>query len=290
MASGHVFNLQEGSGRVGMHGSFWADPKTYDVIRLEMNADDFPPTLPLTEAVTTVNYAPTSLGGDQMALLPASGDFYMTRFSGEASHNHIEFTHCRLFGAQSTINFGDTDSKMEETPRFGASSNDDTLRPLAPGLQVAVRLTSKITGAQTVGELIEGTVASNVSVKNGSPVLIAAGSRVRGRIRRLERYAGPPEHFVLAIEFTEVESGGIRYRFFADLVELDRAGGIEQILESAQQASADAPSRGVTTTRRFVQTWSLPELPGVAAFFVRGAKLELAPGFRTVWKTRKLVP
>ena len=36
--SGHSFALQEGSGMVGMRGSFWVNLETYDVIRLEMNA------------------------------------------------------------------------------------------------------------------------------------------------------------------------------------------------------------------------------------------------------------
>lgn len=35
----------------------WADPNTYDVVRLEMNADDFPVTLPLKEAITIIDYA-----------------------------------------------------------------------------------------------------------------------------------------------------------------------------------------------------------------------------------------
>jgi hypothetical protein len=29
----------------------------------------------------------------------------MARFSGEVHHNVIDFTHCRLFGAQSTLSF-----------------------------------------------------------------------------------------------------------------------------------------------------------------------------------------
>jgi hypothetical protein len=52
--SGHVFHLQEGTGTVGMRGSFWADPQTYDVVRLEMDAEDFPPTHPRTQAVTMI--------------------------------------------------------------------------------------------------------------------------------------------------------------------------------------------------------------------------------------------
>ena len=107
--SGHHIQLPEGSGTVGIRGSFWADPETYDVVRLEMDAVDFPPTLPLTEAITVIDYARVSLGEGRGTLLPVAGDFRMTRFTGEFDHNHIEFTHCRLFGARSTISFGAPD-------------------------------------------------------------------------------------------------------------------------------------------------------------------------------------
>jgi hypothetical protein len=288
MASGHNFRLQEGAGTVGMHGSFWADPKTYNVIRLEMNADDFPPTLPLTEAITIINYAPTSLGDNQAALLPESGDFRMTRFSGEADHNHIDFTHCRLYGAQSTINFATPDAPAsQEAPRFGASSNDDTLRPLPAGLQIAVGL-SRISGERAVGALVDGVVEANVPAKG--PVVIARGSRVRGRIRRMERQAEPVPHFVVAIEFTEVESEGIRYRFYADLVEIDSAPGVEQMLTIETPVKVAEQNHGGIQVRATVQKITLPRLAGVATFFVRGTRLELPQGFRTVWKTRAVGP
>lgn len=288
MASGHNFRLQEGSGRVGVHGSFWADPQTFDVVRLEMSAEDFPPTLPLTDAVTVVNYAPTSLGGGQAALLPESGEFYMTRFSGEVDHNHIEFTHCRLYGAQSTINFAPPDAASEETPHFGASSNDDSLRPLPPGLQIAVRLNSKISEGTPVGALIDGTVDGNVTLKG--KMILAKGSRVRGRIRRLERYSSPVPNFILAIEFMEVEFENIRYRFYADPVEIDPAPGVEQTLNYSRPfGSIVQPSAG-PRIQRSVESFTLPNLPGVAAFFIRGTRLDLPQGFRTVWKTRTLSP
>lgn len=82
----------EGSGNVGLHGSYWADPQTYDVVRLEVNADDFPPTLPLTEAMTSIDYARTRLADNLVVLLPESAEVRLVKFSGEISHNRIEFT------------------------------------------------------------------------------------------------------------------------------------------------------------------------------------------------------
>ncbi|HTS65188.1 MAG TPA: hypothetical protein VMH28_24365 [Candidatus Acidoferrales bacterium] len=295
--SGHRIIMPEGNGIVGMRGSFWADPRTYDVARLEMDAVDFPPALPLTDAVTIIDYAPTTLAEGRTILLPVSGDFRMTKFSGEFDHNHMEFTHCRLFGAQSTISFAAPGAASEEPVRFGTSSNDDTLRPLAPGLEIAVKLTSGISGGQPVGALIEGTVSGNVPAKG--PAVIPSGARVRGRIRRLERYSDPIPNYVVGIEFTEIESGGIRYRFFADLVELERVPGVEQTLNRenpVSRVSTSLPQRQAmpqiteSQVRGSSETYNLPGLPGVAVFFVRGSKLDLPKGFRTVWKTRSLAP
>ena len=44
----------------------------------------------------------------------------------------------------------------------------------------------------------------------------------------------------------------------------------------------------LTTQRR--ENFFLYDLPGVVSFFFKASKLELPQGFRTVWKTRPLVP
>ena len=282
MWAGQTIHLPEGSGNVGLHGSFWADPETYDVTRLELNADSFPPTLPLTEAVTRINYSRTDVGNNEVLLLPESGEFRMVRLAGEMSHNRIEFTHCRLFGAQSTINFDEPDF-AEQAARFGTASIDDTLRPLPAGLQIAVKLRSRISGDLPVGALIDGVVATDVSAKGA--VMIAAGSPVRGRIRRLEHYMEPFPYFVIALEFTEVELQGIRHRFYANLLDTDSLFGLEKTLSVANKTE-----RNGREVRRTSEDLSLPNLPGVAAFFLKGRKLDLPRGFRTVWQTRPVTP
>lgn len=310
MWSGEVIQTPEGSGTVGLHGSFWVDEQTYDVLRLELNADDFPPTLPLTEAVTRINYARTGLAGNVVVLLPESAEFRMAKFSGEISHNRIEFTHCRAFETQSAVNFDAPDS-AEQAPRFGVSSIDDMLRPLPGGLQIVVKLRSRISGDMAVGTLIDGVVADKVAAKKGA-VLIPAGSPVRGRVRRMERYADPFPYFVVALEFTEVELQGIRHRFYAELVEIEATPGVEQTLvyNSATRVRHTATSQlsntlpdilNPPTTGELVEgedmeikrtrerLW-LPNLPGVATFFFKGDRLDLPQGFRTVWKTRRWPP
>lgn len=289
MWGGQSFNLPEGTGTAGLRGSIWADPRTYDVIRLEMDADEIPPTLPVTEAMTRIDYARTAFDGGASLLLPASGEFRMVKVSGETSHNQIEFTDCRLFQARSELSFDEPGSPAATALAAAAPSTNENRRTLPAGLRIDVKARSRISGKLAVGGLIEGVVASAVRVDGA--VLIAAGSPVHGRLRRLERRADPEPYFIVALEFTEVESQGIRYRFFADLIELGSAPGVEGELASGSTESHSIPGGpgARIEKRKWDKTW-LPDLPGVAAFFVRGAELDLQPGFHTVWKTRSVTP
>jgi len=277
--SGYVIHTTEGSGTVGLHGSLWADPATNDVSRLDVSADAFPPTLPLTEAVTSINYARVQLSDNRAVLLPESGDFRMVKFSGETSHTQIEFTHCRAFDAQSTVTFPES----EQVPRFGVAAVDQTLRALPGGLRVTVQLRTRITGELAVGTLIDAVIAANASAKGS--VAVAVGSPVRGRIRRLERYAEPSAHFVVALEFTEVEVQSIRHRFDADLIELGTASGVQETLATETMEVSDELGGG-KKIKKMRESIRLSHLPGVATFFYKGSSLDVHPGFLTVWKTR----
>ncbi|MEO8369785.1 MAG: hypothetical protein ABI806_11325 [Candidatus Solibacter sp.] len=249
--SGHVLNMGGGDSTVGMTGSFWADPATYEIVRIQMAANEIPPTLLVQSSETWIEYAHTNLGGREY-LLPQSAEARLTKFTGEDSRNHLEFTHCRLFTAHSAISFG-------ATPEDHAAKDGpvrDFRRELPPGLAVTIKIHTAITGDLAVGTLLEGTVEGNVSYKK--QVVVPGGSVVRGRVRRLEDRSGT---FAISLEFTDVEAGEMRYRFFADLQSVE----------------------GVTGPRR---AGILASEPGVGSFVVEGPRLDLAAGFRMTWKTR----
>ena len=136
----------------------------------------------------------------------------------------------------------------------------------------------------TVGALFEGVVAGSVSHQGA--LLIPEGSLVRGRIRRLERYTDPFTYYVVALEFTEVEMEGVRYRFDADPVEIEPIAGLEEKLWTKDAYERSPLSGGGSLSRQHRENLFLPDLPGVASFFFKGSKLDLPPGFRTVWRTR----
>ena len=258
------------------------DSQTYDVIRLELNADDIPPSVPISALTTSVNYGRTALISQLTVLLPQTADVRLVKNSGQISHDQVEFTHCRVFGAESTIDFNASDARQQA--RFGAVSLDDTLRHLPGGLQLSVKLPSRISSHMVVGTLIDGVIAGDVKRKHA--VVIPAGARA---LRRMERYTDPFVYFVVGIEFTEVEVDGIQHLFYADLVDIDPVPGLELALPTGNNGietpknQLGGPGSVTTVIRERILVHSLP---GVATVFFKGDPLDLPANFRTVWKTR----
>ena len=281
--SGHTISVSGGSGTVGVKGSFWADPATYDIVRIWMEAVEIPPQLPVKSSITSIDYSHTTLAGNDF-LLPQSADSRLVRFDGEDNRNHIEFTHCHLYGAQSSISFG----PQQGFPLFGASSVLDMARELLPALPVVIKVSSRITDQTAVGTLIEGVVEGDV-VRKGK-VLIPSGSAVRGRVRRLEWNEDKGGYFVVGLEFTEIEAAGTRYRFFAELTGTDPLPGLRQNIRTRPQPEKSLLRGGGDAVVVGDEILYLYDLPGVGAFFVQARHLDIPPGFRMTWKTRALVP
>jgi hypothetical protein len=149
---------------------------------------------------------------------------------------------------------------------------------LPAGLRVAIQVTDPITDRDTPGKLIEGRVAGDVRRKG--KVVLENGAPVHGRIRSLQRYLGS-DHFIVGLEFTEVQAQGAPLRFYADLVRLEKWEGVQPALRK-EVSLPNFIGSAVEIT--------LPELPGVASFFVEGKTFVLQPGLRTVWRTRGFLP
>ena len=203
------------------------------------------------------------------------------RFSGEESRNHIEFTHCHLFGAQSSISFG----PEKGVPLFGASSVLEVSRELLPALPVVIKMSTRITEKTTVGSLIDGAVAGNVLRKG--KVLIPDGSPVRGRVRRLEWNEDKGGYFVVGLEFTEVDAAGYALPFLRRHGEYGRAARAPPDAKDASAGGEIPPGRYRLCLRRELYLY---DVPGVGSFFVQGRTLDIPSGFRMTWKTRALVP
>ena len=280
LLKGLQISIPGGDGMVGEKGSLWANPQSLDLIRVESRADEIPPDLPLEEASTNVNYARMRIGDDNV-LLAQQADSHMLDAVGVESYNRLEFTHCHAYSTQSDIRF---DPEPQEAPQALPSgsrpirSSPDAASQAVPALLViTVQLATSISDKDTVGTLIEGKVSDDVLRKG--KIVIPDGSVVRGRIRRLERYQGSGA-FIVGLEFTEMEVRGGLLPFYADLLRIDKNPRIQPTL------SERVFIRDRTGVQPRDQTITLPELPGVASFFVSGTTFTVPSGFRMVWRTR----
>jgi hypothetical protein len=104
LMSGYSLSTGTASGIVGLKGKVWVDPESFDVVRLEMHADDIPPELPFEEVTTIIDYTRVRIGSMEV-LLPRDAITYAVLTSGQKSRNEIEFTNCNAFHAETTLRF-----------------------------------------------------------------------------------------------------------------------------------------------------------------------------------------
>lgn len=285
---------------VGLAGTFWADPATYDLIRLRIDAVDIPPILQISQMTTTIEYAPARIGGGEI-LLPQSGDMLMLRESGELNYNRFDFTHCREYHAESAVSFDDGAPAPTAALSKASRAPESAEQSLPAGLTVTIALTAPITERSAVGDMVEGKVAGNVSARGGN-ILIADGTAVHGRIRQIERAPEVGDYFSIGLEFTDIDAAPSPFRFFADFVSSDSIPGLEHEIVKRNSTAGPPPAMpppsqvllpgwhpesapaGVTSEYHFQH----PELPGVGFFFLNGPHFTLPAGFRMAWKTRAM--
>jgi hypothetical protein len=92
---------------VGEQGTFWFDPESLDLIRIEDRAVDVPAIVGMSSLGFTVEYARMQMGSSSL-LLPRSAEQMVTELRGRELRNQIQFSQCREYGSESTVRFGDT--------------------------------------------------------------------------------------------------------------------------------------------------------------------------------------
>jgi hypothetical protein len=140
-----------------------------------------------------------------------------------------------------------------------------------------------------VGDLITAALQSEVRYRGKS--LLPKGALFKGRIRRLEKYSASTsqfilglkfsEHFIVALEFSEVEFHGHRARFFGQLKRIAPVPGLSTIL-SVSRSKAKIGRLTSETENLYIR-----EVPGVATFFIEGTRFRLPEGLQMLWQTIK---
>jgi hypothetical protein len=207
MNSGYRIRVSAASAIVGYHGSFYADPLTHDMERIDVIADDIPPVLLLTSAEDKIDYAVTRIGEGDF-LLPAQSELSMIGMMGGEEQNHVKFTSCRQFSGESVVTFEDPPAGKPDAPAIPTHEFD-----LPEGLDVELVL-AKDVDLQTaaIGDPLYARV--NHDIKHKGQLVVPKGATANGRVVRLEKY---DTYSILGIEFYEIEAPGIRARMKGSL-------------------------------------------------------------------------
>jgi hypothetical protein len=141
-------------------------------------------------------------------------------------------------------------------------------------IQIVVRTDHPISIAEsTAGDQITGRLDKAV---NATGLLLPKGTRVLGRIRRLEQYFVPEVSTLVGLELFAAETGDARIRLTAHL--------------TGPRATPDSyqPSGRLPTIQRGVAGLNIEDegaSTGVGIFRVSGKELNLPRGLRTIWVT-----
>ena len=103
ISSGYTLRVNQVEAIVGYHGSFWADPETLDLRRLEIFADDIPSYIDVESAFDRMDYAMVPIGGEPF-LLPVESVLELKSRSGE-HRNFMRFSGCRQYTGDSVLKF-----------------------------------------------------------------------------------------------------------------------------------------------------------------------------------------
>ena len=277
-ASGWTVTYASRSAVAGAIGSFWVD-ENLEVVRIEVRTDGLPPRFPITEAATTIDYARMRVGPREVLLPQSASTIEIEDFSGEHNYNYIEFSHCRQYVTQSDVTYG-----VEATTAPDSGNSRGGLKEIVipPHLRVTISLAAAIDSKRAaVGDPIEAVTTADVFEKKR--LVIPEGAALLGRLRRMNAAAGPPEHFTVGLEFTDLEFPGYHARFLGSLKRVDSTvPGLRWLVSSV---SVKNTVHG-TFTSGYIDY--LPEIPGVGTFFMEGSSFRLPEGMTMTWITEDI--
>ena len=247
--SGYELRANGTSAKVGTTGSFWIDPGSLGLVRLEVRADEIPPAVGIRRTLTSIDYARMRIGESDV-LLAQEAEILMVLLSGEVRRNTIEFSHCHEYRTASSIRFDLPDAPV------AVSASPARRVDLPAGLTVTIELDSAIDSATAhVGDLLRGHLTDDVRRK-GQAIIVPRGAIVMGRVRGLEALHSPETAFDLTIEVAEIRWEDTIAEFYGELL-------------------AAASGRGTHT----------PGVPGTGVLHMKGTRFQIAPGFRMSWRT-----
>jgi hypothetical protein len=180
---------------IGYRGSFYVEPQSLDLMRLEVFADDLPAPLKLKSLSDRMDYARVRIGEGDF-LLPESSEVVLVDLNGHQERNDLHFTACRQYTGQSKLSFDDAEPSQSAAPAQRSELE------LPRNLQITLSLADDIDlETVAIGDPVKARLRDDLKLRGR--LLLAKGATALGRISRLERH---PNFIVLGLIFTDLES------------------------------------------------------------------------------------
>jgi hypothetical protein len=187
---------------VAYKGSFFGDPDTGDLRKLELEAVDFP-SHDVCHIADAIEYTRTTIGPNSF-VLPKSSTMDVIYQNATESLNETMYSGCREYVGESTIRF-DVD---ENGNTAESAAKREGLKPLPPKTRLRVRISPPVdSSTAAAGDSITGVI--DAQVKDKGEVLVRVGDKLHGRLLRLEQTMGANPRWIVAILFETLERSGI---------------------------------------------------------------------------------
>ncbi|MCC6340848.1 MAG: hypothetical protein IT166_01540 [Bryobacterales bacterium] len=263
--SGYKLRVKPEEGIAGYKGSFWIDPRTLDLMRLDVDIDDIPSNIPVAAGRESLEYAPAAIGGKDF-LLPRRSELMLTGLDGNESRNYLHFSGCREFTGESVINF-------EDVPADPAVSKKPPVPiTLAEGLDVDLKLQTPIeAGVTAVGDPVTALVAK--AVRGKGHLYVPKGAVVGGRVVKFQRRHGPRDTFwALGLLFDRVDFENQFGEFRAHMYPVTFPPGMGYSTDPRRQGPYAGPEPTETN-------------PRIGILYLKGERAKLPAGISTSWRT-----
>lgn len=231
LSSGYRLRVGDQEAVVGYHGSFWIDPESLDLRRLEAFADNIPPRLQLAAAAEAIEYARVRIH-EESFLLPSLAEMQLTGEDGVANLNRTTFGSCRQYAGASTLLFDDPDQDLQPLAAQRAFE-------VPPGIRLDVQLETPVPLATSaVGDPISAVLRKPVKLMDG--IVAPKGAVLRGRVTHVsrqnwQRYAG----YNVGLSFSELEWENTVATLQARLGQVTLASPQVYVFESQRQAAEE---------------------------------------------------
>jgi hypothetical protein len=188
-------------------GTFQVDPKTDEVVRMNLQEEDLPDAADYCTTITSLKFHTAQIANVKF-VMSASAVQRFVYGSGEEIENTTTFANCREYLGESTISFSqDSEPAQASTKKRG---KPEQLPSVPAGLRFAFALTSPIeTDTAAAGDPFAGKLAEPL-LDGKHKVFAQMGSLVEGRLLRVQSSPFPREEVILILKPETVEINGAK--------------------------------------------------------------------------------